>query len=108
LEDERRRTPRYPFIATAEIIEKQGQPGVAARVTELSLHGCFVELPNPLEKGMEATFKLYAGGKYFEAQNSTLFSAKSWLRRPISKYQSPLPARLEAMAARSRTREIRP
>lgn len=74
MEDERRRTPRFPFIATAEVIEKPGQPGIAARVTELSLHGCYVELPNPLEKGREAMFKLYAGGRYFESQGTVVYS----------------------------------
>jgi hypothetical protein len=74
VEDERRRTPRYPFIATAEIIEKPGEPGLAARVIELSLHGCYVELANPLEKGKEAMFKVFAGGKYFESQGTVIYT----------------------------------
>jgi len=74
VEDERRRTPRYPFIATAEVIEKPGQPGIAARVVELSLHGCYVELATPLEKGAQATFKVYAEGKYFESEGTVVYS----------------------------------
>jgi hypothetical protein len=74
LEDERRRTPRYPFIATAEVILKSGQPGISARVIELSLHGCFVELGEPLEKGVQAVFKIYSEGKYFESEGVVVYT----------------------------------
>jgi len=74
LEDERRRTPRYPFTATTEVILKPGQPGIQARVTELSLHGCFVELAEPLEKGVQAMFKIYAEGKYFESEGIVVYT----------------------------------
>ena len=74
MEDERRRTPRYPFIATAEILEKGAQTGVTAQVSELSLYGCYVEISNPLPKGTEARFKIYADGKYFETQGIVIYS----------------------------------
>lgn len=72
--DERRRTPRYPFIATAEIIPSPTTTGVSARVTELSLHGCYIELPNPLPQGSELTVKIYAEGKFFEASGVVVYS----------------------------------
>jgi len=74
VEDERRRTPRLPFIATAEVLEKGAQTGTAARVTELSLYGCYVEMSHPLAKGTQALFKLYSGGKYFETQGIVAYS----------------------------------
>src|SRR6266849_7323021 len=46
--DERRRTPRYPFIATAEVIEQGSNPRISARVSELSLHGWHIDMTNPL------------------------------------------------------------
>lgn len=67
MEDERRRTPRYPFAASVELIQKGAQAGISARLTELSLYGCFVQMPDPLEKGTQFLIKLYANGKYFEA-----------------------------------------
>lgn len=72
--DERRRTPRFPFIATTEIIEKPGQPGINARVTELSLYGCYVEMPHPLEKGAPLMLKIYSEGRYFESNGIVLYS----------------------------------
>jgi hypothetical protein len=74
VEDERRRTPRLPFIATAEVIAKGAQTGIAARVTELSLYGCFVEMSNPLAKGTQALFKVYSEGRYFETQGVVVYS----------------------------------
>lgn len=53
---------------------KPGEPAIAAHVTELNLHGCYVEMPNPLEKGAEATFKVYSDGKYFESQGVVVYS----------------------------------
>ena len=48
--------------------------GVAARVTELSLYGCYVETSSPLRKGAHAVLKVYSDGKYFESQGTVLYS----------------------------------
>lgn len=77
MEDERRRTPRFPFIATVDVIETGAPVGVAARVTELSLYGCYVEIPNPLKKGAHAVLKIYSEDKYFESQGAVLYSQPS-------------------------------
>jgi hypothetical protein len=67
MEDERRRTPRYPFAAAVELIQGHAKAGISARITELSLYGCYVEMPDPLEKGTEIFLKVYANGKFFES-----------------------------------------
>ncbi len=72
--DERRRTPRFPFLATAEVLEKGAPASSPARVTELSLFGCFVEISTPLEKGGQVLLKVYAEGRYFESQGSVLYA----------------------------------
>ena len=77
MEDERRRTPRFPFLATVEVIETGAAVGVAARVTELSLYGCYVETSNPLRKGAHAVLKVYSEGRYFESQGTVLYSQPS-------------------------------
>jgi hypothetical protein len=74
VEDERRRTPRYPFSATAEVIEKGSPTGIPARVTELSLYGCYMEMASPLAKGLVALFKVYSEGRHFESQGTVLYS----------------------------------
>ena len=77
MQDERRRTPRFPFIATAEVIEHGAQAGISARVTELGLYGCYVEMPDPLPKGRLALFKVYSEGRYFESTGVVVYSQPS-------------------------------
>ena len=74
MEQERRRTPRYPFIATAEVIDQATHASTSTRVTELSLHGCFVEMASPLSKGAEIRLKVYSEGKFFEASGVVVYS----------------------------------
>jgi len=72
--DERRRTPRYPFIATAEVVGPPPTTSVSARVTELSLHGCYVEMPNPFPQDSQLTVKIYSEGKFFEATGMVVYA----------------------------------
>jgi hypothetical protein len=74
VEDERRRTPRFPFTATAEILEKGASAGISARLTELSLYGCYVELPDPQPKGAQILLKAHSEGRYFESHGAVLYS----------------------------------
>jgi len=76
LEQERRRTPRYPFIATAEVIEEATHLSTSTRVTELSLHGCFIEMSSPLSKGASIRVKIYSEGKFFEALGTVVYSLR--------------------------------
>lgn len=73
MEDERRRTPRYPFAATVEILLRGAPAGVSAKITELSLYGCYVKMPDPLEKGIQVFLKIYANGKYFETAGTVVY-----------------------------------
>jgi hypothetical protein len=47
MEREKRRTPRYFFFAAAELLEEKSDVRVASRVSELSLHGCYLDMMNP-------------------------------------------------------------
>jgi hypothetical protein len=70
----RRRTPRYPFIATAEIVEKSSHASSSTRVSELSLHGCYLDMPHPLPKDAPVIVKIYSEGKFFEASGVVVYS----------------------------------
>jgi len=72
--EERRRTPRYPFIATAEVKDQSSQASVSTRVTELSLHGCYLDMPNPLPKDTQINIKIYSDGKFFESTGTIVYS----------------------------------
>ena len=51
MEQDRRRMPRVPFVASAELLEVDTGTRMNAQVSELSLHGCYVDTLNPLPKG---------------------------------------------------------
>jgi len=72
--DERRRTPRYPFIATAEVTDQSSQSNISARVTELSLHGCYLDMPTPLPKDCLVNIKIYSEGQFFEGSGTVVYS----------------------------------
>jgi hypothetical protein len=44
---ERREVPRYPFVASAEQIDVNTGTQLSARVSELSLKGCYLDTLNP-------------------------------------------------------------
>ena len=48
---ERRRGPRYPFIASAELIEQKADVRIASRVSEVSQNGCYLDMMNPFPQG---------------------------------------------------------
>jgi hypothetical protein len=72
--DERRRTPRYPFIATAEVVDQSSSGSISTRVTELSLNGCYLDMPNPLPKDAQIKIKIYSEGKFFESNGVVVYS----------------------------------
>jgi hypothetical protein len=55
---ERRRAPRYSFIAMAEIVDEKENARTSSRVSDLSLHGCYVELVNPFPQGTDVTIEI--------------------------------------------------
>ena len=55
---ERCRTPRIPFVATAEIIDEAENTRSTSQLSDLGLHGCFVQLTNPLPEGTPVTIEI--------------------------------------------------
>jgi hypothetical protein len=65
---DRRRTPRYPFIADAEIVEKSSGTRVFVRISELSLYGCFLDIGEPIAAGSLVLIKIFNSTDFFEAE----------------------------------------
>jgi len=70
---EKRRGPRYSFIASAELIEMKADVRIASRVSELSLHGCYLDMMNPFPKGTLVLVKIAAGDSFFEAKAKIIY-----------------------------------
>ncbi|HXM94829.1 MAG TPA: PilZ domain-containing protein [Candidatus Dormibacteraeota bacterium] len=71
---ERRRTARYPFAATAEIIdEKANARTSASRVTDLSENGCYVEMMNPFPQGTGVLIEIHFETEFLEVHATVAY-----------------------------------
>jgi len=78
--DQEHRGLRFAFSAGAEIAPESSPAAfVPARVTELSLRGCFLETSASFEMQRPVLLKIYDSGEYFEAAASVLYVKPSGL-----------------------------
>jgi len=70
---ERRRVPRFPFVASAEVVENNSTARMNARVSELSLYGCYVDTINPLPKGASVFIKIFTDVDFIEAKGMVAY-----------------------------------
>jgi hypothetical protein len=50
---------------------------IATRVSELSLHGCYLDMMNPFPVGTLVLVKISAGDAYFEAKAKIVYSQQN-------------------------------
>ncbi|HME12609.1 MAG TPA: PilZ domain-containing protein [Candidatus Acidoferrum sp.] len=70
---ERRRETRYPFIAMAEIVDEKEHARTSSRISDLSLHGCYVEMLNPFPAGTNVMIEIYTETESVETQATVAF-----------------------------------
>jgi PilZ domain len=73
-EESQRRTPRYPFVASAEVIVENTGHRINAHVKELSLHGCYLDASTPLSAKTAILLKIFTRQDYFEAPATVIYS----------------------------------
>ena len=73
MKKEQRRVPRYTFIASAELIEQKTDVRIATRVSELSLHGCYLDMMNPFPQDTFVLVKIFAGEDFFHAKAKIIY-----------------------------------
>src|SRR6266853_5099737 len=69
-----RRSPRFSFIAVAEIAHTESGGNFSCRVSELSLNGCYVDMLNTLPIGSEVAIKIFAESECFEANVEVIYA----------------------------------
>ncbi len=74
MEQERRQSPRFPFIASAEVHEENNGPRLSARVSDISAMGCYVDTINPLPNGTSVRVKIFSETQSFEAAATVAYS----------------------------------
>jgi PilZ domain len=75
------RAPRFPFSASAEVASDDSVE--VTRVTELSLHGRYLETAKHRTPGTRVTVKITSKDQIFEATAIVLYS------RPLMVWRSP-------------------
>lgn len=73
--DQERRGLRVSFTAVAEVAP-ESSPGasVAARVAELSLYGCYLNIPAPFDAETPVLLKIFNSAEYFEAKATVVYA----------------------------------
>jgi PilZ domain len=74
MDQERRRAPRFPFIASAEVLEERAGMRLDVRISDISATGCYVDTINPLVDGTAVSLKILTESHVFEAPATVVFS----------------------------------
>lgn len=74
MDQERRRAPRFPFIAAAEVRPDITGPQLAARISDISSTGCYVDTINPLAGGTSVSLKIHTETQVFEAPATVVYA----------------------------------
>jgi hypothetical protein len=67
-------SPRFLFIAVAEIAYSESGGRFSCHVAKLSLHGCYVNTPNTLAIGSKVSIKIFAESECFAATAKVVYS----------------------------------
>ena len=73
MENQRRRSPRYSFAATAEITSDNPNISATANVSELSLRGCRLDIRNPFPVSVPITVRISARGEVFQSKGRIIY-----------------------------------
>lgn len=74
MDNDLRRSPRVPFIAAAEITDVQTETRLPARTGDLSRHGCYLDMVNPLPQGTAVRLQITHGQRTFVADAGVIYS----------------------------------
>jgi len=70
---ERRRAPRYQFIADAEVVEVGSGIKLKAKTGDLSIGGCFLDMLNPPPEGTEIQVTIFRENTKFTGVGRVVF-----------------------------------
>jgi len=73
MDSERRRAPRYPFIADAVVIEISSDTKLVAKTSDLSIGGCFLDMLNPTPQGTQVRVRISHEDATFTALGKVVF-----------------------------------
>lgn len=71
---ERRSVPRYPLIATVEVLETASDTRMSGRISEISRKGCYVDVLNPLPSGTPVRLWISRDEGTFETSGKIIYT----------------------------------
>jgi len=71
---DRRRSERFPFSAVAEVIETETQTRIPARVSDVSMHGCYLDVINVYAPGTPVELTIKHSNLSFETDAVVVYS----------------------------------
>jgi PilZ domain len=71
---ERRNTERFPFSAVTEIVDSLTRTRITARVSDISLTGCYLDVINVFSPGTKIEISIRHANLQFEATGSVVYS----------------------------------
>jgi hypothetical protein len=74
MEAERRLAIRHSFIAHAEVFDEQHATRLEARVSDLSLSGCYLDMLHPLPEGTNIFIKVASEAGGFQAKGRIVYA----------------------------------
>jgi hypothetical protein len=74
MEQERRCAPRYHFVAHAELFDEERTTYLRARVSDLSLSGCYLDMIQPLPAGTQIVLYVTDDSGSFQARGKIVYS----------------------------------
>lgn len=72
---ERRKHPRYPFSATAEVVEIGSGARIQGRISDLGRGGCYIDSMSPFGLGSEVKIRIVDNSRTFVAQGKVVFAS---------------------------------
>jgi hypothetical protein len=76
MDNDRRNSPRFAFIANGSLCEEKTDTRLNLRVSEISKTGCYVDMMNPLPCGTPIRLSIAAGGDQFEANAKIIYAVE--------------------------------
>src|ERR1700733_4555628 len=71
---ERRTSERFPFSAVTEIVDSASATRITARVSDISLTGCYLDVINVFSPGTKIQINIRHGSLHFEATGTVVYS----------------------------------
>jgi hypothetical protein len=75
--DKRRSVRRCPFVASAEVIDLESETRLSARISELAVGGCYVDMLNPFPEGTLVTLRILKDEGVFETKAKVAYTHAS-------------------------------